>query len=189
MTYEEYKEEKQKKETQTMHRFVCDEYRFNGTDNDRKFIIRNDDDYKTAKEAIEKYEEDNFNLTYEDFEKIDKCFQEQIESLTYKETSDDESYLERIVKVMRFLDWNYAFNKNDEITCNDLLNTLEDIFKDAMNGVVKYKTKNYYISTGGWTLKVDFEKYQVLVYFSLFDEWVSYDDIENGYDLSDYHVR
>lgn len=180
MNYKEYKKYKEKKMCQGTDHFVCDE---SGCKDDVKFVIQNDEEYKKIKASIEKYEEENFNLTYDDFEKIEKCFRKQIDFLKYKETPDDESYLERIVRVMRFLNWNYAFNKKDEITEDDLLETLEDIFESAMDGVVKYKSKRYYTSTGGWSLDVDFEEHRVLLNFSLFSDWISYEELKELYDV------
>jgi len=179
MNYKEYKKYKEKNMCQGTERFVCDE---SGRKDDVKFVIKNDEEYQKMKASIEKYEEENFNLTYDDFEKIEKCFREQIDFLKYKETPEDESYLERIVRVMRFLNWNYAFNKKPEITEADLLDTIENIFDSVMEGVVEYKCKRYTSGTGGWTLHVDFEKHEVFLAFSLFDDWISYEGLK---ELSD----
>lgn len=145
---------------------------------EKRFEIKSEDEYKKMKKAVEVYEDEYFDVTYEDFEKIEKCFNEVVDGLKYKDYYFDESYLERIVRVMKYLDWRYWLTDGD-VTEEMLLNTLNDLFDNAMRSINKYRSKIMTTSTGGWTIRVDLEAYSVAVSFSLFDDNIQYDDIED----------
>lgn len=144
-----------------------------------RFEITDDDHLKQVKEAVEKYEEDNFNLTFDDYAKMDECFDDAISQLKFSDDECDgfeESELSRIVRVMRYLDWNYG-GKTGEITEEECLECLKDLYKDAMHGAVKYKTKIMTVATGGWYVEANFEHHSVRVHFNLFDYYEYYEEL------------
>ena len=142
----------------------------------RGFEITDDDQLRQVKEAVEKYEQDNFNLTFDDYAKMDECFDDAIRQLEFHDDSFEESELSRIVRVMRYLDWNYC-GKEGEITEEECLDCLRSLYRDAMHGAVKYKTKKMTVASGGWYVEVNFEHHSVRAHFNLFDYYEYYEEL------------
>lgn len=146
----------------------------------RGIEITNDDELKEAKEEIERYEDENFNVTYEDYQKLDECFESAVNQLQY--VGDDtfghnESDLARIVRVMNFLDWVYAFQKSDRMTESECLECLDSLYRDAVRYISERRTKRVTMATGGWYVDVNLEYHSVTVHFCLFDYSEYYDEL------------
>lgn len=144
------------------------------------FRITDDKHLKQVKDAVEEYEEENFNLTYEDFQKMDECLEDAIGQLKYTgdgEVGYEESELSRIVRVMRFLDWNYALSEHDEITEEECLRCLWDVYRSAMKCATEYKSKRVHVGSGGWFVNANFETHSLIIHFCLFEHYADYDEM------------
>lgn len=144
-----------------------------------RFEIIDDEDLKVAKDAIERYEEENFSLTYEDCQKMDECFDDAVEQIKYMgddEVGYEESELSRIVRVMNFLDWTYGFSDR-KMTEDECLECLDSLYRDAMRGLTNHKTRHITMATGGWYVELNVEHHSVRVHFCLFDYYEYHDEL------------
>ena len=171
MDWNEYKREKMLRKSE------CNPLPGDCTDN--QFAchkITNKDEYDFYKKAIQVYEDENFELTYDDYAKMEECFEKVVEYLKYKDDDLYQSDIERIVDTMAYLNWEYW---GQPVTQTMLFDTLRNLFEGACEYASTQKIKRTRSCGGGWTVIVDFEQYKVEVYFSLFSDSMYYEDVIN----------
>lgn len=142
---------------------------------DEPLKIDNESDYNSYKRAIEDYEKETFKLEYEDFEKIDKCFNKALEDLEYSDEFS-KSDLYKIEDVMHYLDWTYV---GKTVSREMLANTVKGLFEDAVNYASEHKVKRVTTCSGGWNVTVDFRNYSVHIYFYLADTFIFYEELND----------
>ena len=128
--------------------------------------IKTVEEYNAVQEQLKEFER-NYNATREDWEQLQKVFDELIEDLKYDG--------DKIDTCAEALDWKYFNIQNRTINISDVVETATRLFEDICT---KYNGTGI-ISTGGVTVKSNIITKQVLVNFELSSNQAFWDEESN----------
>lgn len=128
--------------------------------------IKTTKEYNDIQERLKEFER-NYNATCEDWEQLQKVFDELIENLKYDG--------DKINTCAEALDWKYFNIQDRTININDVIKTATRLFEDICT---KYNGTGV-ISTGGVTVKSNMITKQVLVNFELSSNQAFWDEESN----------
>ena len=128
--------------------------------------IKTTKEYNDIQERLREFER-NYNATCEDWEQLQKVFDESIENLKYDG--------DKINTCAKALDWKYFNIQDRTININDVIKTATQLFEDICT---KYNGTGV-ISTGGVTVKSNMITKQILVNFELSSNQMFWDEESN----------